>query len=726
MTTVTTPDRTTTQDLYVGVDTGGTFTDIVVMDAAGAIHATKAPTTPESLEVGVFDALQLVAEHRGESVRDLLAKVATFGHGTTQATNALIERRGTPTGLITTEGFGDTLLIQRLMGFTAGVPVERLGDFSERRYPDPLVPRNLIAEVPERIDHAGKVIVPLDDDAVRRAVSDLVDAGIDSFAVSLLWSFRNPAHEVRVRQIIDEVAGASAYVSLSSEVNPVLGEYERTATTVLNSYLGPVVERYLESLERRLRDEGLAGRFSVLNSIGGVMSAREASLRGVLLLGSGPTGGVLGSHHLATQLGHRNIITSDMGGTSFDVGLVVDGKPVVKAVTEVAKYHVATPMVDIAAIGAGGGSIASVVNGTLRVGPASAGSYPGPVCYGRGGSEVTVTDADVALGVIDPDNFLGGRMAIDKSAAEGAIRTQIAEPLGMSVVEAAAGIREIVDARMADTLRELTVGRGHDPRDFDLYAYGGAGPMHCAGFGAELGVKSIVVPATSMAHSAYGALSADIHHGAERSESIRSARASEEPWEEFDREHIAAIFKDLEHEVLQRLKADDVADVDIEIDRSIDMRYRSQTHELIIPVSGDLGDVAAMRDLVLLFERTYEETYGKGSGFREAGIELTTFRVAGIGRTVKPSFSRFLPAPRAERPSRQVFDVQASAWLDAEVADWTEMVPGERLAGPVVIEHPTTTVYVASQQGVHIDQIGNLLITPDLETTIRTSAGVTS
>lgn len=700
------------QDLYIGVDTGGTFTDIVVMDAEGGVYATKAPTTPDSLDVGVFDALALVAEHRGESVTELLGKVVTFGHGTTQATNALIERCGRPTGLLTTRGFGDTLIIQRLMGFTAGVPVEKLGDFSERSYPDPIVPRDLIAEVPERVDHAGQVVVPLDEAAVRAEVQRLVDAGITSFAVCLLWSFRNPAHEQRIGEIVRELAGPSAYVSLSSEVNPVLGEYERTATTVLNSYLGPVVERYLESLEARLRAEGLCGRFSVLNSIGGVMNARDAAQRGVLLLGSGPTGGVLGSHHLAAQLGHRNIITSDMGGTSFDVGLVVDGKPVVKAVTEVAKYHVATPMVDITAIGAGGGSIATVVNGKLRVGPASAGSYPGPVCYQRGGTQVTVTDADVALGVIDPDNFLGGRMTIDKAAAEEAIRTQIAEPLGISVVEAAAGIREIVDARMADTLRELTVGRGHDPRDFVLYAYGGAGPMHCAGFGAELGVASIVVPATSMAHSAYGALSADIHHGAERSESLRSSRGSTAPWEEFDRTHIESIFKELEEEVLAKLAGDDVAEADTVIVRSVDMRYRSQTHELIIPVTGDLADPDCLHDLVLLFERTYEETYGKGSGFREAGIELTTFRVAGIGRTVKPSFRAFTPTPGAATRTRPVFDVLAGDWCEAVVVDWDAMQPDQQLTGPVVVEHPTTTVYVAHGQRVHVDTIGNLLITP--------------
>jgi N-methylhydantoinase A len=702
----------TGDELYIGVDTGGTFTDIVVMDAEGHVYANKAPTTPHALEEGVFDALELVAEERSETVKALLAKVVTFGHGTTQATNALIERRGTKTALLTTRGFGDTLIIQRLMGFTAGTPVERLGEFSNRYYPDPIVPRNLIAEIPERIDQGGNVILELDESAVRDAVARMIEEGVNAFAVCLLWSFRNPSHEKRIGELIRELAGEDVYISLSSEVNPVLGEYERTATTVLNSYLGPVVERYLERLERKLRAAGLPGRFSVLNSIGGVMSARDAAARAVLLLGSGPTGGVLGSHHLAKELGHLNIITSDMGGTSFDVGLVVNGQPVVKAVTEIGQYHVATPMVDITAIGAGGGSIATVYNGKLRVGPESAGAFPGPVCYGRGGTQVTVTDADVILGVIDPDNFLGGRMNIDRDAAERAIQTLIAEPLGISIVEAAAGIRQIVDSRMADTLRELTVGRGHDPRDFVLYAYGGAGPMHCAGFGAELGVSSILVPATSMAHSAYGALSADIHHSAERSEVFRSAPGSDAPWEEFDISEIQRIFKELEEDALAKLTDDNVAEVDRLITRAVDMRYRSQTHELIIPIKGEITNIGALKGLVELFEATYEETYGKGSGFREAGIELTTFRVAGIGRTFKPTFSKIKPGFIVERSPRRVFDVRAHEWFDVQVLDWESMQPGSNFDGPIIIEHPTTTVYVASRQSVGIDDIGNLLITP--------------
>jgi len=697
--------------LYVGVDTGGTFTDVVVMDAAGGIVTNKAPTTAHALEEGVLAALTLIADERAQTLGEMLAQVVSFGHGTTQATNALIERRGTSTGLITTRGFGDTILVQRLMGFTAGTPTELLGKFSARRYPDPLVPRTLIAEVPERVDQAGSVLLPLDEDVTRAQVRRLRDAGAQAFAVSLLWSFRNPAHERRVGEIIREEAGVGVYISLSSDVNPILGEYERTATTVLNSYLGPTVERYLERLERSLRDQGLRGRFSVLNSIGGVMGARDAANRAVLLLASGPTGGVLGSHFLAQELGHQNVITTDMGGTSFDVGLVVADRPVISQVTEVAQYHVAVPMVNITAIGAGGGSIAEVVSGELRVGPASAGAYPGPVCYSRGGRRVTVTDADVVLGVIDPDAFLGGRMRLDKEGAENAIRTQIADPLGLSVVEAAAGIKRIVDARMADTLRELTVGHGHDPRDFVIYAYGGAGPMHCAGFGADLGVGTILVPATSMAHSAYGALAADIRHSAERSVSFRSTPGSAHPSSDFDPALLRSVFDELEDNARAQLARDGVHPDDVIVDRSVDMRYRMQTHELIVPVQEPIDDDASVGRLIDLFETIYEDTYGRGAGFREAGIEVTTFRVSGIGRTPKPKFAD-APARTvvAAHSSRPVYDVNVGAWFDATVADW-DALDSEPMAGPAVIEHPTTTVYVASGQQVAVDRIRNLVIT---------------
>ena len=312
------------------------------MDEDGNIVTAKAPTTPGGLEKGVFDAIALVAATQGVAVEQLLAKVTAFGHGTTQATNALIERTGATTGLIATRGFGDTLALQRLMGFTAGIPVEHLGRYSRRRYPEPIVPRGLVREVRERVDQSGRVLVPLDEDSVRTAVHELTDAGAETFAVALLWSFRNPAHEQRVGEIIGEMR-PGAYVSLSCEVSPIIGEYERTATTVLNSYLAPKVADYLSRIETLLRDRGFRGNFNVLNSSGGVVPASEAARKPVLLVASGPAGGVMGSLQLAQEIGHRNIITTDMGGTSFDVALVVDGKALVSGTHEVGGFHLNAP-----------------------------------------------------------------------------------------------------------------------------------------------------------------------------------------------------------------------------------------------------------------------------------------------------------------------------------------------------------------------------------------------
>ena len=513
-------------DMYLGIDIGGTFTDLVLMDDDGNISTSKAPTTPGELEKGVFDAVAVVADAQGLTPEALLGRVAAFGHGTTQATNALIERTGAVTGLITTRGFGDTLALQRLMGFTAGVPVEHLGWYSRRRYPDPIVPRRLVREVRERVDQAGRVLVALDEDGTRIAVRELLERGVLTFAVTLLWSFRNPAHERRIGEIIREMA-PGAYVSLSCEVSPIIGEYERTATTVLNSYLAPKVADYLDRIENLLRDRGFRGKFNVLNSAGGVIPAREAARKPVLLVASGPAGGVMGSLQLAQEIGHHNVITTDMGGTSFDVALVVDGKPLVSGTHEAGGFHLNTPIIDIRAIGAGGGSIARVEANLLRVGPDSAGAVPGPVCYGRGGRLATVTDADLVLGILSPDNFLGGRMKLDRAAATEAIRAQIAEPLGMSVEAAAAGIRRVVDGHMADTLREVTIGRGHDPRDFVLLAYGGAGPAHCAGYGTELGVPRILDSVHQ--HGAFGLRRARLRHPALRRAVVAAARGRRHP-----------------------------------------------------------------------------------------------------------------------------------------------------------------------------------------------------
>jgi len=680
------------------------------MDDAGQLSTAKALTTPGQLEVGVFEAISLAAAQRNLSLDSLLSRVLTFGHGTTQATNALIERDGAITGLITTRGFGDTLALQRLLGFTSELSADQLNWYSRRRYPDPIVPRSLVREVPERVDQSGQVLVALDESAVRKAIHELLEHGVETFAIALLWSFRNPVHERRIGQLIAEMR-PDAYVSLSCDVSPVLGEYERTATTAMNSYLAPKVVSYLSRFEDQLRERKFRGSFYVLNSAGGVIPAKEAARKPVLLVASGPTGGVMGSLYLARALGERNVITTDMGGTSFDVALIVDEKPLMSTVHEAGGFHLATPMIDIRAIGAGGGSIATVKNGMVRVGPESAGARPGPVCYARGGTRATVTDADVVLGIISPTSFLGGRMRLDRDGAFDAINTQIAKPLGLSVEQAASGIRKIVDAHMADTLREVTIGRGHDPRDFVLFAYGGAGPAHCAGFSADLGVSRIVVPATSMAHSAYGALASDTHITTMRSMSLHMTANESDVWEGLHAEPIASAFEEMQAECRDALISAGASDEQIEITRNIDMRYRRQTQALIVPVDAGPFDDRLFLRVVRLFEEIYEALYGRGSGFRQAGVETTTLRVGATAHTKKPAVrghrAQSIPRPEA----RQIFDSEGEAFVSINVWNWLSLPANYVVQGPAVIEHPETTVYIAPTQIAALDGSGNLSIT---------------
>ncbi len=697
--------------MYLGVDIGGTFTDLILLDDSGELSTTKALSTPGELEVGVFNALRDAGAQKGLSVEELLARVSTFGHGTTQATNAVIERTGARTGLLATRGFGSTLSLQRLMGFTAGVPADRLTWYSRRRSPVPIVPPHFVREVRERVDAAGRVLIELDEDGVRQAVRGLLDAGVETFAVAFLWAFRNADHERRAGRIIRELA-PHAYLSLSVDVAPVIGEYERTATTALNSYLAPKVVSYLGGIEQMLRDRGFAGAFSIMNSAGGVMPVAEAARRPVTLVMSGPTGGVMGSVHVGKRLGYDNIIATDMGGTSFDVAIVVDGKPLTTKNHEAGGFHIATPMVEVRSIGAGGGSIARVVDGLLKVGPDSAGARPGPVCYGRGGTRATVTDADVVLGIIDPATFLGGKMRLDRDAAARAIEEQVARPLNLSTEQAAAGIRRIVDSQMADTLREVTIGRGHDPRDFVIFAYGGAGPVHCAGYGAELGVPKMVVPVTSMAHSAFGALAADVQYSSERSLLLRGGGGTLPTWHGLDAAQIEGAFAQPEQDCLEAMRRAQVAPADVQIVRAVDMRYRRQTNDLVIPVPERPFTEPALRALVDRFEASYEQVYGKGSAFREAGIELTNVRVEAFGRSHRPEIAVSHGAGNRVPSHRQIFEPVADAWMRAEVHDWRDLSRGARIDGPAVIEHPETSVFVAQGQTASVDASRNITIEP--------------
>lgn len=710
---------------HIGIDIGGTFTDTVLADNQGGLRTYKTESTPGDLALGVVEGLRLAAEDLGLSLHGLMSSTEFFAHGTTAATNAFIERKGVATGLITTKGFGDTMLIQRMMGFTAGLTEDQIPHYSCRAYPAPVVPHHLIKEVPERVDYKGGVVVALDDGETRRAVRELVDAGAQAIAVCLLWSFRNPAHEQAIKRIIQEEA-PGVFISLSSELVPVIKEYERSATTCINAYLARVVASYISNLETQLRQLGLKGPFLIMNSIGGVLSAQEAPNRAVTLLASGPTGGVIGSLYLAETLGHRNVITTDMGGTSFDVGLIVDGRPLIATTSIVEKYHILTPMINIHAIGAGGGSIARVEGGHLKVGPESAGASPGPVCYDRGGTEPTVTDADVVLGIIDPDYFLGGRIKLNRARAEAAIQEKIAKPLNMTLVEAADAIRTVADSKMADLLRNLTLERGYDPRDFVLYAYGGAGPTHCARYGSELNVKAIIVPATATVHSAYGAVASDVHYSHSLSDLMRTPPFFEKASDHLDAERLSANFRNLEVVCAEALARNGVPEEDTAFYRYLDIQYRRQTHQITVSIEGNSLTPAAVDDLVARFEKKYEELYGTGAAFREAGIEITTFRVDAVGRRPKPQLRQYElvkdDGSSAQIGERDVYFGEVGGFVRTRVYQGLEVHAGCSIEGPAILEYPGTTLVIGTGQRGVVDGWLNMVIEAKADATGQVSS----
>ncbi len=698
----------------LGIDIGGTFTDAVLLDESGTARLLKTPTTPHDPSEGVNNALALAEQELGLQPGSILKEIEYFGLGTTVATNALIERKGVKTGIITTKGFGDAILMQRGNGHWIGRELHEITRDSQRSAPEPVVQRPLIREVTERIDFRGETIIALDEDEVRAQVQALLDDGVEAIAVCLLWSFRNPAHEQRVAAIIREMA-PDAYLTTSSDLAPVLGEYERTATTALNAYLGPAVSDYMTKLNGSLRDRGLRGSLRILDSGGGVITPERCGETAVSVLTSGPAGGVLASAQLARQIGTPNVLTTDMGGTSFDVGMITDYEPVVQTFQEVNGYRVLKPAVEVTAIGAGGGSIARVVGGQLVVGPTSAGSVPGPVCYRRGGTEPTVTDADVVLGIIDPSYFLGGSFALDRDGAERAVNDKIAVPLGISVQEAAAGIKAIADHRMADLLDTLTVGHGHDPRDFVVFAYGGAGGAHCHRFGAELGAQSIIVPATATVHSAFGAVMSDLHVSAEISDPMHSAT-----WEgavsAFDPDRFNRHFESLESQVTKEL-LEGGANLDrIGIQRFADVRFRMQSKTLSVELEAGQLNSDAIARLMTNFKTQFIDLYGREALFLGAGVEIVSLRVQAKGALDKPRVTHVVSAggERTHMPSsRPVYLGPERGLAMADVARGTELRPGDRLQGPVVIEHPGTTIFVGPDQSAVIDDLENTVISND-------------
>jgi len=696
------------QPFIIGVDTGGTFTDIVVLTARGEVVMSKATTTPRDFSIGVLNAIGEAAGQMGLSPRDLLGQTAMVKHGSTVASNALITRSGVRVGFLTTKGFEDTTLIMRAIGRVDGLPEHEVRHTMFVTKPEPLVPKERIRGVKERVDYQGGVLVPLDREGARQALRELVEEEkVEALAVSLLHAWANPVHEQAIRDLIQELyPDARLYSCFGSDLSRQAGEYARANTAILNSFVGPTVERYLRSLDAKLKEGGLAGHLLIMQGNGGVAHRERVTPIGNLQ--SGPAGGMIASAHVAGLMGHKNVITTDMGGTSFDVGLITEGywryaqEPIFE------RFRILQPIIDIESIGAGGGTIARVdpATGRLLVGPQSAGASPGPVCYDQGGEEVTVTDADLVLGIIDPHYFLGGRQILNKVKAERAIEEKIARPLKMTVVEAAAGIHDIINSKMSDLIRRQVVRTGYFPEEFVLYAFGGAGPVHAAGFAAELGVGKIYVFAGSPVFSAFGVAAADIIHTR-----VVSCQYRLPAKPEVVNERLSVI----EEELRDVMTAEGFRRDDVSFRRFFTMRYRRQTAGVEIPILWDRFSDLEVGQLQQIFEKKYEELYGTGAGYTKAGIEISAIRVDAVGAVAKPPMKpqerQGERADAAIKGRRQVcFTRPERTLIETPVYDYDRLAPGNIVPGPAIIELPFTTTLVTPGSRVTVDEYRNLVM----------------
>ena len=695
-------------DFLIGVDIGGTFTDCVIIDPDGNVTTAKAPSTPDDFARGMIDALRAGAAALEISVEQLCKKTRLLTHGTTVGTNAVVQRRGAKVGLITTKGHNDVIHIMRgSRGFT-GRDIKKVVHFPESKKPEPVVPKTLIRGVSERVDCFGSVVVPLNENEAAVAIDDLVGMGVEAIAVCFLWSFKYPEHERRVAKMIEEHA-PNIFVTISSELVPKWGEYERTTATALNAYIGPLTSGYLGRLGKTLEEMGYPNPMQITQCGGGTISLKRGRAAPLLTLDSGPVSGVTGSRYLGDLMELPNIITTDMGGTSFDVGIIHEGHPAFSYVSNVNQYEYFLPKVDIQTIGSGGGSLvrADERTRTLHVGPESAGADPGPVCYGRGGQVPTVTDAALVLGYIGTSSFADGRVKLEQQAAEAAI-TEIGRKVDLDMLNCASGIVTIAEHQMANLILRMTIQKGLDPRDFVLFAFGGAGPMHAGVFAFELGASKVVIPQGRMASTwcAFGAASADMLHIAEHVNIITSP---------FSVEDMNANFEFMIDELRSQLAAEGAPPESQVFQCSLDVRHKGQINEVEVPLSGVEFSASQVVEIDNDFHALYQQIYGKGSSFPRAKLEVVTFRVRGSAVTPKPrlvSTDTTLEIPSsAQRDPRPIFWRERGAVLQTTVFSGEKLAPGNQINGPAVIETSDTTVVVHPGRQARVDAFSNIELT---------------
>ena len=681
----------------VGLDIGGTFTDAVALSPlTGRLITAKAPTTPRDLREGMSNALASLADEAGIPLESFLSRVSRFAHATTQTSNVMFTWSGAEVGMITTRGFRDELLIMRARGRVAGLSTAERRHLQATDKPPHVVAPHRIVEVAERVDRDGSVLVQLDRAQVSRVVQSLLSDGVRAIAVCLLWSPRNPSHELAVEEVIRQI-DPTVHISLSHRIAPVLGEYERGATTAVNAYVAPVVEAYLRSVEQDLRDGGLSRPMMVIQADGG--STLANSVLPVRTIESGPAAGMVAVKALSDAIGESEVIATDVGGTTFKVGLLTAGRWNVARETVINQYTLALPMVDLVSIGAGGGSVAWVDETRLRVGPHSAAADPGPACYGLGGEMPTVTDADVALGFIGTDRLLGGRIKLNRDLACSAIREHVAAPMfGGDVMGAAAAIRRIVDAQMTGLVRKTTLERGYDPRRFVLMAYGGSGPVHAADYAAGLGIRRVVIPAAATVYSALGAATSDVRFSLERpiQESAK------------DGDSLRSSLREMAHDVTATIARLDVAS-QIRLEYWADVRYEKQLHSIRIEIDAEAVGPSQIADRFLV---RYRELYGTGALLPDVGVRVLRVGVDGIGVMETPELPTLEPdARKAVAPTRrELFWPAADVLRETDVWDGSSLAPEVAVVGPALIEFPGTTVAVPHGARATTDRYGNVAL----------------
>lgn len=677
--------QSVSDEVRVGVDIGGTFTDILAFDPDGnTTWMEKVPSTPSRPARGVVDGLERLFDRTDLDP----GNVATLSHGSTVTINTLIEHTGAETALLVTEGF-------------SGVPLARHGEKPDTevknpryRQPDPYVPQDRVYDIPERVTASGEVRTPLDEEAARDVIRELRDADVESAAVGLLFSFLNPVHERRLAELFDELYPACS-VSLSSDLAPRIREYPRLSTTTVSAYVDPILGGYLDELAALLAERDITPEsLSMMLSHGGLTSFEAAADRPIGTVLSGPAAGVQGALHAARSADIENIVTMDMGGTSCDVAIAPDREPVTTTEMEIQQNPISIPLVDVQAIGAGGGTIAREEGGRLRVGPQSAGADPGPVCYGEGGERVTVTDANAVLGRLNPDAILGGGLEIDLDSAVDAVRTRIAEPLDLSVTEAAAGVIAVVNDRMKKELSLTLTQRGYDPRNFALIVYGGAGPMHAPSIARELNIERVVVPPRPGINSAVGLLATDRKRLYERS---RVERLSDAPVED--------VFERLRAEALADIEG--VAPAEISFERELELRYAGQSYELGVAVP----DAPTADELRAAFDEQHREAYGHVS---DQAVETMTYRLTATIETEKlaeDSMADDATAVDGDEVSAAREAYFDGAFQSTPVYARDRLDRGTTISGPAIVEQTDTTVIVEPDMTAEVGSANNLILT---------------